>query len=115
MTSAITLLPPEAMSLEQVGKIIRNPALAACTNYHPELFFPVGSTGPALQQAEIAKSICYTCPVREHCLRYALEAGMGEGVWGGMSEDERRNLKRRQRKQAAAKRAADESTTKQVA
>lgn len=68
---------------------------AACLNEDPELFFPVGNTGPALMQIAEAKKICRVCPVREACLQWALEAGQDHGVWGGMSEDERRALKRR--------------------
>jgi WhiB family redox-sensing transcriptional regulator len=68
---------------------------AACLNEDPELFFPIGNTGPALAQIEEAKKVCMACEVREQCLRWALENGQDHGVWGGMSEDERRALKRR--------------------
>ncbi|MFF3751442.1 WhiB family transcriptional regulator [Streptomyces sp. NPDC002018] len=68
---------------------------AMCREEDAELFFPVGSTGPALLQIEEAKAVCRRCPVREQCLQWALEAGQNEGVWGGLSEDERRALKRR--------------------
>jgi WhiB family redox-sensing transcriptional regulator len=68
---------------------------AACLNADPELFFPVGNTGPALMQIAEAKKVCRTCPVREPCLQWALDAGQDHGVWGGMSEDERRALRRR--------------------
>ena len=68
---------------------------AACLEEDPELFFPIGNTGPALVQIEEAKAVCAGCPVRETCLTWALESGQDSGVWGGMSEDERRALKRR--------------------
>ncbi|MDR2975355.1 MAG: WhiB family transcriptional regulator [Propionibacteriaceae bacterium] len=68
---------------------------AACLTEDPELFFPVGNTGPALLQIEEAKKVCTRCVVREQCLHWALEAGQDHGVWGGMSEDERRSMKRR--------------------
>jgi WhiB family redox-sensing transcriptional regulator len=42
-----------------------------------------------------AKRICQGCPVRQPCLDYALERGERFGVWGGLSERERRRLKRR--------------------
>ncbi|MEV5680602.1 MULTISPECIES: WhiB family transcriptional regulator [unclassified Streptomyces] len=71
---------------------------AACREVDPDLFFPIGSTGPALVQTEDAKAVCATCPVREQCLRWALENGQDSGVWGGMGEDERRALKRRTRR-----------------
>src|SRR3954453_19337945 len=68
---------------------------AACLTVDPELFFPVGNTGPAVDQIEKAKSVCARCTVTEICLQYALETGQATGVWGGRSEDERRALKRR--------------------
>lgn len=69
---------------------------AACAKEDPDLFFPIGSTGPALLQIEEAKAVCNRrCPVIERCLQWALESGTDDGVWGGLSEDERRALKRR--------------------
>lgn len=68
---------------------------SACLDEDPELFFPIGNTGPALAQVEQAKKVCARCVVREACLQWALDAGQDYGVWGGMSEDERRALKRR--------------------
>ena len=68
---------------------------AACLTEDPELFFPIGNTGPALTQIEEAKTICQRCPVVDVCLKWALENGQDAGVWGGLSEDERRALKRR--------------------
>ncbi|MEU3520660.1 WhiB family transcriptional regulator [Streptomyces sp. NPDC006654] len=61
----------------------------------PELFFPIGNTGPALIQIEEAKSVCHRCPVMDQCLQWALEFGQTDGVWGGLSEAERRAMKRR--------------------
>ncbi|GAA3843571.1 WhiB family transcriptional regulator [Sphaerisporangium flaviroseum] len=68
---------------------------AACRDVDPELFFPIGNTGPALMQIEEAKQVCHSCPVSEPCLKWAIESGQDAGVWGGLSEDERRALKRR--------------------
>ena len=68
---------------------------ARCRDEDPELFFPIGNTGPALLQIEDAKTVCRTCTVTEDCLTWALESGQDAGVWGGLSEDERRALKRR--------------------
>ena len=51
---------------------------AACRDEDPELFFPIGNTGPALQQIEEAKAVCRTCPVIDTCLKWALETGQGE-------------------------------------
>ena len=68
---------------------------ATCLDEDPELFFPIGNTGPALLQIEEAKAVCRRCEVMDTCLRWALETGQDAGVWGGLSEDERRALKRR--------------------
>lgn len=68
---------------------------AACLEVDPELFFPIGSTGPALAQIEEAKKVCNRCVVAETCLRWALDNNQDAGVWGGKSEEERRQLKRR--------------------
>ncbi|HIV57820.1 MAG TPA: WhiB family transcriptional regulator [Candidatus Stackebrandtia faecavium] len=68
---------------------------AICRDEDPELFFPIGDSGPGLAQIEQAKSVCQRCPVTEECLKWALESGQDAGIWGGMSEDERRSLKRR--------------------
>jgi Transcription factor WhiB. len=68
---------------------------AACLGEDPELFFPDGNTGPALLQLEAAKAVCRRCEVVEACLRFAIESGQDAGVWGGLSEDERRALNSR--------------------
>ncbi|MCT2546245.1 WhiB family transcriptional regulator [Streptomyces atratus] len=74
---------------------------AVCREEDPELFFPIGTTGPALLQIEEAKAVCRRCPVIEDCLRWALDTNQPDGVWGGLSENERRNLKRRVARQQA--------------
>lgn len=68
---------------------------AACVGENPELFFPVGTSGPAQVQAAAAKRVCRGCPVRSDCLDYAVSAGQDHGVFGGLDEDERRRLRRR--------------------
>ncbi|MFD5395877.1 WhiB family transcriptional regulator [Streptomyces sp. NPDC127097] len=68
---------------------------AVCREADPELFFPVGNTGPALLQIEEAKAVCRRCPVMGQCLQWSLESRQDTGVWGGMSEDERRAMRRR--------------------
>lgn len=69
--------------------------LAACRDSEPSLFFPIGSTGPAIEQIAAAKLICAVCSVQEDCLQYALESNQESGVWGGYAEDERRRLRKR--------------------
>jgi len=68
---------------------------AACLVVDPELFFPIGNTGPALLQIEEAKAVCRRCEVVEPCLSWAMESRQEDGVWGGQSADERRAVKRR--------------------
>ena len=70
-------------------------AKAACRDKDPELFFPVGNTGAAYQQIEEAKAVCRECDVKGICLQWAIDNNQDSGVWGGMSEEERRALKRR--------------------
>ena len=62
---------------------------ARCRDYDPEIFFP--EKGGSSREA---KRICADCPVRIECLNYALRRDERYGVWGGMSERERRRLKR---------------------
>lgn len=71
---------------------------AACLDADPEVFFPEKGRRDA---ADEAKAICAECPVAWECLEYALANNEGWGVWGGLSERERRRL-RHQRQQGAA-------------
>lgn len=66
---------------------------AACLGSDPDLFFPIGSSGPALRQVAQARAVCARCPVRADCLGYALATGQAAGVWGGATEDERREIR----------------------
>ena len=63
---------------------------ALCAQTDPEAFFPekVGSTREA-------KRVCMSCEVRVQCLDYALENDERFGIWGGLSERERRRVKKR--------------------
>lgn len=70
---------------------------AACRDQDPDLFFPIGSTGPALDQAERAKAVCARCEVCDQCLEWAQTTSQAAGIWGGKTEDERRSLRRRRR------------------
>ncbi|MEV5983203.1 WhiB family transcriptional regulator [Streptomyces sp. NPDC052114] len=74
---------------------------AACRNADPELFFPIGSTGPAVRDVREAKRICARCPVIEECLDYALTTGQTSGVWGGTCEEERKAPRRARLRRAA--------------
>ncbi len=69
--------------------------LAACSNHDPSIFFPAGETGPAAEQIAMAKRVCGGCDVRDECLSYAIETNQVAGIWGGLTEDERRPVRRR--------------------
>lgn len=60
-----------------------------CRDHDPDVFFVRGAA-----QSKRAIRICERCPVREECLDYALENGIEYGVWGGMTERQRRRLAR---------------------
>lgn len=67
---------------------------AACLAEDPELFFPVGDSDQARAQAEDAKQICRTCPAIERCVQWAIENRVETGVWGGLDENQLRNIRR---------------------
>jgi WhiB family redox-sensing transcriptional regulator len=66
---------------------------SACRDVDPELFQPVGIMGPALVQAVRAKLVCAGCPVIVQCQAWAVERGEPSGVWGGLSEQDRRAVR----------------------
>ena len=68
---------------------------AACRDADPELFFPDADTRSARERVKAARLICRCCPVRVTCLSWALASGQEAGIWGGLTEDERRRLHRR--------------------
>jgi len=61
-----------------------------CAQTDPEAFFP--EKGGSTREA---KKVCLTCDVRQDCLEYALENDERFGIWGGLSERERRKLKKK--------------------
>jgi len=79
---------------------------ARCKDEDPELFFPIGTTGPAAVQIERAKAICVRCDVRAECLEWAMSTAQDAGVWGGLSEEERRALRRARRRSELSRLAA---------
>jgi WhiB family redox-sensing transcriptional regulator len=68
--------------------------VAACQDTDPDLFFPVGTTGPAIEQIDAAKAVCESCEAKVPCLEFALQTNQDSGVWGGTSEEERRKVRR---------------------
>ncbi|MYM20820.1 WhiB family transcriptional regulator [Brevibacterium sp. 5221] len=63
---------------------------ALCAQTDPEAFFP--EKGGSTREA---KKVCASCEVRAQCLEYALANDERFGIWGGLSERERRRLKKR--------------------
>ncbi|GAA2528281.1 hypothetical protein GCM10010435_85800 [Winogradskya consettensis] len=74
---------------EQMGMISDWPSMAACQSGDPDALFVQGA------EQNVAKRICRSCPVRYECLADALDNRIEFGVWGGMTERERRALLRR--------------------
>ncbi len=81
---------------------------ARCIGQDPELFFPVGTSAPALTQVDEAKAVCAGCPVRVDCLEWSLQTCQDAGVWGGLDEEQRREIRRARRRGAAAASRDDE-------
>ena len=82
--------------------------MANCLGVDPDLFFP--ERGASTREA---KDVCRGCVVRVDCLEYALANGEKFGIWGGMSERERRRIRRQRAlaRQAAASAAQADSIT----
>ena len=62
---------------------------ALCAETDPEAFFP-----PKGGSSVEAKKVCASCDVRPDCLAYAIRTGQKAGIWGGLSERERKKLQR---------------------
>jgi len=84
---ALTIAPPTAADDDWRVRSL-------CRDTDPDLFFPIGSTGPAIEQIASAKAVCAQCDARVDCLDFALETNQDSGVWGGASEEERRAMRR---------------------
>jgi WhiB family redox-sensing transcriptional regulator len=67
---------------------------AACRKMGFNAWFPADESGDG---SDAARRICTGCGVRTHCLEYALAAGIGHGLWGGLSSKERAAVTRRRR------------------
>jgi WhiB family transcriptional regulator, redox-sensing transcriptional regulator len=68
---------------------------AACRGLDPDIFYPVSD-----DDAWAAKVVCDACPVRQTCLEHSLTVREREGVWGGLTERERRRVLRQRRRTA---------------
>ena len=90
MTEAIAMPAPGIFSLmEDETEEPSWQERALCAQTDPEAFFP--EKGGSTREA---KRVCGSCEVRAECLGYALEHDERFGIWGGLSERERRRLKR---------------------
>ena len=69
---------------------------ARCQGLDPEQFFRRG-----VAQSRGAIKVCGRCPVKEDCLRYAVEHDVDFGVWGGLTERQRRAYQRQQYAEAS--------------
>jgi WhiB family redox-sensing transcriptional regulator len=88
LTRAVTVPDediPRSATAEDLGWQDR----ALCAETDPEAFFP--EKGGSTREA---KKVCRFCEVRAECLEYALENGERYGIWGGLSERERRRISR---------------------
>lgn len=81
----------------------------ACRGLDPDMFFP--QRGDTVREA---KTVCDACPVRPQCLEYAITNGEKFGIWGGLSERERRRI-RRQRADNRVAAPPPVNVTRQVA
>ncbi len=83
-------LDGRAVVADLIGNMPEWQERALCAQTDPEAFFP--EKGGSTREA---KRICTRCEVRTDCLEYALGNEERFGIWGGLSERERRKLKRR--------------------
>jgi WhiB family redox-sensing transcriptional regulator len=83
---------PKAPTIKQISAdFLRRRQTAVCAQTDPEVFFP--EKGGSTKQA---KKVCeQSCDIKDECLSYALENGERFGVWGGLSERERRKLSKK--------------------
>jgi WhiB family redox-sensing transcriptional regulator len=80
---------PELFGLEEPEGELAWQERALCAQTDPESFFP--EKGGSTREA---KRVCTTCEVKAECLEYALRHDERFGIWGGLSERERRRLRR---------------------
>jgi len=68
---------------------------------NPDVFFPEDWDIPGMADSakarNLAKQMCLRCPIKSECLQYAIEAKEQQGVWGGLTAHERRDLRQKTR------------------
>lgn len=95
--SALAFSPGSAGPLLSSARDLDWHDLAACQYTDPDAFFVEKG-----QSTNAAKRVCAACEVRAECLEYALANGEKWGVWGGLSEQERRRIRRDRAEQELA-------------
>lgn len=77
---------------------------AICRDEDPEMFFSAAAEGTPPYRADVAaaKAVCLRCPVTAECLSSALADRCNDGVWGGLAQEERRELRQRHTSPAQA-------------
>ncbi|WP_278191912.1 WhiB family transcriptional regulator [Streptomyces sp. TRM75563] len=81
----------------------RDAALCRSPQYDPEMWFPKGTDAVSMANEREAKRTCAGCPALAACREWAIETRQDHGVWGGLSERERHNLRRRAQSRAVAR------------
>lgn len=72
-------------------------AQGACLGLDPAMFFPERG-----EDTRPAKATCASCDVRQQCLEYSIEEGEDEGIWGGLTANQRRGMRGSRRSRLAA-------------
>ena len=87
---------PAALTNEELQNFVASPLAGCAGTLEPDEWYPIAAK-PARARVEAARAlaVCAACPVRAECLEYALDAREAYGIWGGMTELERRALLRR--------------------
>lgn len=67
---------------------------SACADVDPDMFFPLPGDQAGV---EVARQVCAGCEIRSACAEFAVRRGMAYGIWGGLTEDERRDMRARGR------------------
>ena len=89
LSEALTITGPNNRAWLNDHEEVQWQQRANCMGVDPDLFFP--ERGASTREA---KEVCRGCVVQEDCLEYALANGEKFGIWGGMSERERRRIRR---------------------
>jgi WhiB family transcriptional regulator, redox-sensing transcriptional regulator len=110
--------PDPSIALQLISPIMWNTndwrKSSACNAIDTNIFFPVGTTGYAIDQINLAKSICRDCPARLACLEFSLRTLQDDGIWGGHTEEERRVIRRARRVAARKAKLAAAANTQQT-